>query len=575
MEPGTKFKVVEERRDDSSGILYLKLADGRGWLFDVKPPTGRMCVRSAVEVEAPRGCCSFIRRRWKCLLIGFVFWLVALFVVIRYVPSWIIQGRLNGANISLESASFLLDKTTAQMVKPHVRVEAPQSLLALPMISYTATIHPFKAQILMDLQSLDSGANKLVELGEMSITDEIELNSWNDVDMALTGDFNITSGDYLPQVVHRFLFADKLGATMTATLDVSALVWGWIPLYFPGITAHYTAYIAGFDGFKHHTPMLKEILTAHGEPGKLTVGCTAYVDNPSPMSLTVNDDVSMRVGYVWQGEEYIVGKVATSDLNFSAGMNVVHGVFTVEQTPQNSQAIVGLITSYMGGTQTGFLPAGTKPFLVDILDNGDASANSPLMIEAMKGLNASLNFRPQPLNFLKSITADVVVGGSIIHGELYTATIHIVVSNPLPTTARVKSVSLEAFHKDLNGPKLYTFDRPNLDTNVYVVPPGKDVVLSFSLNPLREFFFPNLSPQEIWDLAHEAADSKVTVGINADVVMIIDPAYEQEINYKNNKVSGEMCYHAFTPSKICGGLSDSLEALPLVMIPSSPSITVI
>ena len=40
--PGEKFVVSEVRRS-VDGITYLKLADGRGWLFDHIPTTGKMC----------------------------------------------------------------------------------------------------------------------------------------------------------------------------------------------------------------------------------------------------------------------------------------------------------------------------------------------------------------------------------------------------------------------------------------------------------------------------------------------------------------------------------------------------
>lgn len=44
--PSEEFLVSEEKRDETSGVLYLRLADGRGWLFDMLPGIGEMCVRS-------------------------------------------------------------------------------------------------------------------------------------------------------------------------------------------------------------------------------------------------------------------------------------------------------------------------------------------------------------------------------------------------------------------------------------------------------------------------------------------------------------------------------------------------
>jgi len=42
--PGDAFQVAEEQRGPD-GILYLKLADGRGWVFERKPGVGVMCER--------------------------------------------------------------------------------------------------------------------------------------------------------------------------------------------------------------------------------------------------------------------------------------------------------------------------------------------------------------------------------------------------------------------------------------------------------------------------------------------------------------------------------------------------
>uniref|UniRef100_A0A7S4VI64 Uncharacterized protein n=1 Tax=Alexandrium monilatum TaxID=311494 RepID=A0A7S4VI64_9DINO len=42
--PGEVFSVSQEQAGED-GILYLKLADGRGWVFDRKPEVGVMCIR--------------------------------------------------------------------------------------------------------------------------------------------------------------------------------------------------------------------------------------------------------------------------------------------------------------------------------------------------------------------------------------------------------------------------------------------------------------------------------------------------------------------------------------------------
>jgi len=55
LSPGEEFLVAEEMKDESVGVLYLRLADGRGWLFDQLPGVGPMCVRSPDKVQKRTG----------------------------------------------------------------------------------------------------------------------------------------------------------------------------------------------------------------------------------------------------------------------------------------------------------------------------------------------------------------------------------------------------------------------------------------------------------------------------------------------------------------------------------------
>uniref|UniRef100_A0A7S0AFL6 Uncharacterized protein n=1 Tax=Pyrodinium bahamense TaxID=73915 RepID=A0A7S0AFL6_9DINO len=50
VQPGECFLVSEER-EGTNGVLYLKLADGRGWLFDRKPDAGTMCLRQTRSTQ--------------------------------------------------------------------------------------------------------------------------------------------------------------------------------------------------------------------------------------------------------------------------------------------------------------------------------------------------------------------------------------------------------------------------------------------------------------------------------------------------------------------------------------------
>merc|ERR1719464_2143065 len=77
LNPGDVFKI-SQGREGADGILYLKLADGTGWVFDRTPQGYVMCVeyRSGSTTPAPYNCeiiypgCeeswSFEQRQWCC-----------------------------------------------------------------------------------------------------------------------------------------------------------------------------------------------------------------------------------------------------------------------------------------------------------------------------------------------------------------------------------------------------------------------------------------------------------------------------------------------------------------------------
>ncbi|CAK0870746.1 unnamed protein product [Prorocentrum cordatum] len=53
MSPGEVFQVCDERCDADDGITYLKLADGRGWVFDYRPGVGLMCSPKLDDEDDP------------------------------------------------------------------------------------------------------------------------------------------------------------------------------------------------------------------------------------------------------------------------------------------------------------------------------------------------------------------------------------------------------------------------------------------------------------------------------------------------------------------------------------------
>lgn len=50
LRPGESFGVTATR-EGAEGVLFLKLADGRGWVFNGKPEVGIMCIKAADHVE--------------------------------------------------------------------------------------------------------------------------------------------------------------------------------------------------------------------------------------------------------------------------------------------------------------------------------------------------------------------------------------------------------------------------------------------------------------------------------------------------------------------------------------------
>lgn len=54
LQAGELVDIAEERIGGADGVVYLRLSDGRGWLFDQKPGTGVLCVREEVVAPAER-----------------------------------------------------------------------------------------------------------------------------------------------------------------------------------------------------------------------------------------------------------------------------------------------------------------------------------------------------------------------------------------------------------------------------------------------------------------------------------------------------------------------------------------
>lgn len=525
------------------------------------------------------GFCGFVRRHWKIFLVIGILWLIVLIVMYFTLPSLIIQSRLNGANVSLRSASMQINADTSATLNPEIVVFAPQSLLSMPMISYKATIPPFQASVTVDraIASEDgSGSSEQVELGIFKSSSDLKVDSSKDLNMRVTGTFTITGKDFLGDVVNHFIKSPNMPVNMKASMSLTAIVWGWMPIYLPSVSVHYTDLVPAMNNFATKDVTLDEINTANGQPGELTINCSAFVNNPSPASLIVNDSIQMRVAYQYAGQNHTIGRVSAPYFKVNPGDNVVNGTLVVQQNLDNSEAIVEMITAYMGGLQHGFDPSATKPFQVSIWDDGENSAHSEMLRNALHGLDLSLKFQPQPLTFLRSITSDIsFMDWEKGHWrpEVYTAKVNIKVFNPLPQSASVLGVNLKAYQDNLSSEKLlYNFNRV-FDKTQYVVPPQRETWVTFELKFFSEVSLPT-SLSDIKDLAYQAAHKQIFAGVEAQLEMLVHPAYTQTVRYTNEQLSGYLCFHVGHTESMCGVGGAALET-PAMHMEATPTMQLV
>jgi hypothetical protein len=476
------------------------------------------------------------------------------------LPSLIIQSRLDGADVTLRSAFMQINADTSATLNPEMEIFAPQALLSLPLISYTATIPPFRATVSVDKtipSHGDSTASEQVELGVFESSQELQVDSSKDLSMRVAGVFTITGKEFLGDVVNHFIKAPVMAANMKASLSISATVWGWLPVYLPSVSVHYKDYVPAMDNFRKKDVTLDEIVSADGQPNKLTIGCTAFVYNPSPAGLIVNDHIQMRVFYQYLGQNYSIGRVSAPSFRVNPGDNTVNGTLVVEQTLANTQAIIEMITAYMGGLQHGFNASATKPFQVTIRDDGENSAHSEMLRNALNGLDLTLKFQPQPLNFLQSITSDVCIFCT------NTARVNLLVFNPLPQSASVLRVNLLAYQDSLSSnKKLYKFDK-NFTQDQYIVPPQTPFWVSFDLTLTKEVIIPS-SWGDLIHLTNEGLHREIYAGVDASLEMLVHPSYKQTVRYTNEKLSGYICFHAMHSDAVCGSGAAAQRLLPTV-----------
>jgi hypothetical protein len=528
------------------------------------PSDQQQSSQAVIEAGAPSRA-SPCRRRRVILVTVAIFTVLLVFAYV-YVPSWIIQSRLaGGTNIALEQAHLHIDGETSRMLSPSCRVFAPKSLLQLPLISYRATMRNIRVKVLTDV-----GGSRHEEIGLFVAQENVAITSSQDVNATVHGSFDITGEQHLGAFTNKFIAQENVSADLQVRLDASGFVWGWLPVYFKGISVHYTATIPAMNNFATRLITVDEILSAEGRPKNLTVGCNAWIYNPSPLALTVHDDMQMHVQYEFKQKNYTIGVLRVGLLSIAPGDNLVSASLDVLQTDDNEEAMVAVIGAYIGGEQDGYGPAGTRPFSVSVVH---ATAKSELVRAAMAGLSATVRFNPKPFSWLKLLSGDVVVGGSLIgrRPSLYNASVNLKILNPLPTPARLDQVHLEAYHMSLGGADLYNFTRAERDLGeAYQIHPrgDGDQILRFRIFPLSgEFKIPD-SISTIKELIEEAAMENITVGVKVTLHCTVggEPGFYQRVEYTNKALHGALCYHVANPAYPCSmgpaGFDHLLRAFP-------------
>eukprot|EP00928_Gymnodinium_smaydae_P075929 TRINITY_DN5894_c1_g3_i1.p1 TRINITY_DN5894_c1_g3~~TRINITY_DN5894_c1_g3_i1.p1 ORF type:complete len:584 (+),score=69.90 TRINITY_DN5894_c1_g3_i1:60-1811(+) len=536
--------------------------------MEAEPQTaGSVCDSASAASLAPERPCG--SRWWKrqlqnrrtrtMLVVAGCVGLVS-FLIYWTVPQMIIDQRLEQAVVRIDECVLEIGPDAVSEMTPKLAFSVSKDVLHLPLISFTARMNGFKANLFFHMDADESGAagqQKLL-LGTFDSSQAVNVDSSHDLNVALEGKMRITETNALSKTVNAFLKKPNVTVSAEAKQSFVAYVWGWLPFPFFGISVKKALTIQAFDNFRVQPLQLDELLYAHGNPhGELNVTASALMFNPSPVTMVLKDFVHMHVFYPYKQKLVKLGMLnVVPPLVVAPGKNIPRAIVTIEKDSRNDPALQAAIAAYIG-PQQGFSPAGTgRPLAITISDAGDETSPSTLIRDATKGLSAKFDFRPKQIFFLSDITADV---SATVKPPFYSCVVHVRIKNPVPQNVRVKRVQLVATHQTLKGPVLYHFDhkiqQPEYDPNRYVMHPFQNMTLDFTLNVLSEVNWGFLlSPKEIFELLREAASMKVVVGVSLNLTIAIDDGYEQLVPYDNNQLTGILCFHVTKPKKNCGGL---------------------
>jgi len=261
----------------------------------------------------------------------------------------------------------------------------------------------------------------------------------------------------------------------------------------------------------------------------------------------------MRVSYpVDDGRQYLASLFVKPPMKVMPGLSASEATLELRHAPtaRGEETLHTFIGDYIG-EQEGYMRLGQHGGRLPVVVH-DVNSSSALIREVSRGLVVDVDLKPMPIALLRSITADVVAMS--LTG--YKVIVHLYVSNPVPHTVDIVAFALAAHHLDLAGDILYNYKRDELwnPDGRYTLGPFENATLDFELNPISEVSWSTLtSPSVLGALALQAINQSVSLGVKLNLTASIG-GFVQQVRYKNNKLSGRVCYNLAMPRGHCGGL---------------------
>lgn len=537
------------------------------------------------------------RRKIRCgtKLFSAIFFLLALAACsaacLLLLPSYIVERRVKQATVQVLQGTMRISADQHEVLNPAAHIFANKKLLQFLGVRYTAHVRPFKASIHLNLPSgvsmntlqtegngslndwqtqgsgllayikrgllmmsgidLRSAREKkpLLKLGEIAVA-ELVMDSTEHFNRTIGGQVELNAPiDHLAFAANEFVSKPLVNATMTATVSVVSMIWGWIPVYLPRVYFEYEYAAKGFDNFESQPLHVSEFASVAGFEGYLRATSMAQVYNPTPFSLQLDTPLSMRIDHALHGKDHTVGFASLSHLRVNPGWNNITGNLTVVQTDSNIDAIEDLATLYCAERDDTI----DQHIYVTIRDAGEDTASSKFLQKVCSRISTRVGFLPPLEDYIEGVSADALFAGSLIsfHPEFYHITMNMRISSPLSQDVSVSYLEVKAYRNDINGSILYNAQR-HLNPGLYNVPANaKDHFVPLVLR--RNEVNMGTSFQDYLYMCQSGATAHAPLGFDSRMVVNIGPGgFKQAVRYKRHKIVGVMCYHMAKPPWRCG-----------------------